>query len=45
MRKLIDALQTIGIGLLLLCAVGNAFAHDWGNAAISFAAAIMLGRC
>jgi hypothetical protein len=45
MRQLMIAVQTFGIGLLLLCAVGNAFAHDWGNAAISFAAAIMLGRC
>jgi hypothetical protein len=44
MRKLIIALQAVAIAALLLCAVGNAFAHDWGNAAVSLAAAILVGR-
>jgi hypothetical protein len=44
MRKLIIAVQAVAIVALLLCAIGNAFAHDWGNAAISIAAAILVGR-
>jgi hypothetical protein len=45
MRKLFVALQTTGIGVLLLLAVGDAFTGDYGHAAVAFAAAIMLGRC
>jgi hypothetical protein len=45
MRKLIIALQAVAIVALLLCAVGNALAHDWGNAVVALAAAVMVGRC
>jgi hypothetical protein len=38
-------LQAISIGLLLLVAIGDAFAHDWGNAAVALTAAVLLGRC
>jgi hypothetical protein len=45
MRKLIITLQAIGIFALLAIACINAFAHDYGNAAVAFAAAVLLGRC
>jgi hypothetical protein len=44
MRKLIITLQAVGIGVLLALATIDAFAGDYGNAAVAFAAAVMLGR-
>jgi hypothetical protein len=44
MSKLMIALQAVAIVALLLCATGNALAHDWGNAAVALAAAILVGR-
>jgi hypothetical protein len=45
MRKLIIPLKAISIGVLLLCAIGNALGHDYGNAGIAFLAAVLMGRC
>jgi hypothetical protein len=42
MRKLIITLQAVGIGVLLALATIDAFAGDYGNAAVAFAAAVML---
>jgi hypothetical protein len=44
MRKLIIALQAIGIVVLLALTIINAASGDWGNAAVAFVAAVLLGR-
>jgi hypothetical protein len=36
------ALQAIAAVMLVLCAIGNALAGDWGNAAIATVAAIAI---
>jgi hypothetical protein len=42
MARLRPALQAIAMVGLMLCAIGNAFAGDWGNAAVALFAAIAL---
>jgi hypothetical protein len=40
--RLILTLQTIGVAVLLLCAVGNVLLGDWGSVALALTAALLL---
>jgi hypothetical protein len=42
MIRLKVTLQAIGMAALLLCAIGNALAGDWGNAVVALLCAILL---
>jgi hypothetical protein len=42
MARLILTLQTIGVVVLLLCAVGDVLLGDLGNAAVAMCAVVLL---
>jgi hypothetical protein len=42
MARLILTLQTIGVAVLLLCAVGNVRRGDWDSVAVALASALLL---